>query len=213
MHKVRQRLSCNSLEALNYRILSFLFVRNFTYRIKYGLSNVSKLGCLPDYLSPLLRVSEKTWHCRTRDVWKLVPLGASMKPQVLKYLHLWSWINTRFHGTILLQVHSLHVQWRAFFLKKEREGPFLWQGPWRKTRKVHKHSSLRHIHPESACVGIMKILWASAHWRVRAVLMKQVTDETPQGAAADWCTVRTIPALKNIWITSRVDTQPADLGK
>lgn len=65
---------------------------------------------------------KKSWHCRTRDVWKLAPLGASTKPQVLKHLHLWSWINTRFHGTILLQVHSLHVQWRAFFLKKEKGG-------------------------------------------------------------------------------------------
>lgn len=99
-----------------------------------------------------------------------------------------------------------------FSFKKKKEGAFLWQGPWRKTRKVHKRSSLRHIHPESACVGIMKILWASAHWGVRAVLVRQVTDETPQGAAADCCTVRTIPALKSIWITTRVDTAPAHSG-
>lgn len=108
-------------------------------------------------------------------------------------------------------IHFMH-NGENFSLKKRKEGAFLWQGPWRKTRKVHKHSSLRHIHPESGCVGIMKILWASAHWGVRAVLMRQVTHETPQGAAADWCTVRTIPELRNIWITTRTDISPADSG-
>lgn len=53
--------------------------------------------------------------------------------------------------------------------------PFhLWKS-LEKDKECHKE---RHSHPESICVGIMKMLWASASWGAEAVLLKQVTDET-----------------------------------
>ena len=54
-----------------------------------------------------------------------------------------------------------------------------------KDKECHKHSSARHIHPESVCVGIMKMLWASASGGAEAVLLRQVTDETLLAAADD----------------------------
>lgn len=54
-----------------------------------------------------------------------------------------------------------------------------------KDKEGHKHSSVRHIHPESVCVGIMKTLWASASWGAEAVLFRQVTAETYLTAADD----------------------------
>lgn len=84
---------------------------------------------------------------------------------------------------------------------------------WRsleKDKEGHTHSSERYTHLESVCVGIRKMLWASASWGVEAVLFRQVTDETLLTAADDYCIVRTIIAVKSLWITSRVGTWPTN---
>lgn len=52
-------------------------------------------------------------------------------------------------------------------------------------RQGHKHSLMRSIHPESVCVGIMKMLWALALWVAEALLFVQVTNETLLAAADD----------------------------
>lgn len=65
---------------------------------------------------------------------------------------------------------------------KREEGIFLFYffpfHLWKSLEKDKECHKERHSHPESICVGIMKMLWASASWGAEAVLLKQVTDET-----------------------------------
>lgn len=142
------------------------------------------------HLPSLEDLSDKPLVLQNKKCWKVGTSGCSSKD-----------LSTSTHASVLLgkycymerfcfkHIHFLYNE-EHFSLWKINELTFFFlfacESPWRNTREGHKHSSEKHSHPETACVGIMKMLWASARWGAEAVLFEQVTEETIRAAADEW---------------------------